>query len=535
MKRYIKLEKVLILIFTCFTLLANAQNPPANFQNPILPGFSPDPSICRVGDDYYLATSSFVWYPGIPVYHSKDLVNWKLVGHGITRPSQLDFSRLKDKNGIWAVTIRHHNGLFYLITTCNDCGGNFYITAKNPAGPWSDPVWLKDAPGIDPSLFWDDDGKCYCTGNTWNFKGTWPKQCAVWMQELDLNQKKLIGEQRMLTYGHAANATYTEAPHLYKIDGKYLLIIAEGGTDKYHSISAHHSNAVWGPYIADKINPVLSHRQLGDDYPIQAVGHGDLVQTQNGEWWATVLGKRVVNKEVPLSRETFLCRVKFEEGTPLFNPGYGKVLSEQERPNLPWSPVQPEADRDAFDSDSLALKWHFIRTPYKKFFSLKNGHLELATSPEVVDSLVNPAMIVQKIKHHQFSATTKVSFKTSGDNEQAGLIIYRTNDNYFTLMKDKSNILLIKKYNGKKELIAKVPYTKSEVYLKATANKLDIDFSFGDSIENLSKIGPTESLVVISESNLNKFNGPGIGVYASSNGKKSSNKAIFDWFEYKQH
>ena len=223
MKRYSTLKKALILVLTCLSILAKAQNSPVNFQNPILPGFSPDPSICRVGDDYYLATSSFVWYPGIPVYHSKDLVNWKLIGHGISRPSQLDFSRMKDKNGIWAVTIRHHNGLFYLITTCNDCGGNFYITAKNPAGPWSDPVWLKDAPGIDPSLFWDDDGKCYYTGNTWHFKGSWPKQCAIWMQELDLNQKKLVGERKMLTYGHAANAPYTEAPHLYKIDGKYLL------------------------------------------------------------------------------------------------------------------------------------------------------------------------------------------------------------------------------------------------------------------------------------------------------------------------
>ena len=535
MKRYSTLKKALILVLTCLSILAKAQNSPVNFQNPILPGFSPDPSICRVGDDYYLATSSFVWYPGIPVYHSKDLVNWKLIGHGISRPSQLDFSRMKDKNGIWAVTIRHHNGLFYLITTCNDCGGNFYITAKNPAGPWSDPVWLKDAPGIDPSLFWDDDGKCYYTGNTWHFKGSWPKQCAIWMQELDLNQKKLVGERKMLTYGHAANATYTEAPHLYKIDGKYLLIVAEGGTDKYHAVSAHHSDSVWGPFIPDKINPVLSHRQLGEDYPIQAVGHGDLVQTQNGEWWAIVLGKRVVNGEVPLSRETFLCKVKFEEGTPLFNPDHGKVLSTQERPNLPWSPFEPEVNRDQFDTDSLALKWHFIRTPFKKFFNFKNGRLELSTSPEVVDSLVNPAMIVQKIKHHQFSALTKMSFKTSKENEQAGLIIYRTNDNYFTLMKNKSTIILVRKYNGKKEIIATAPYTKQSVFFKVVANNLDVNFSFGESIENMNKIGATQSLVVISESSLNKFNGPGIGMYATSNGKKSMGRVSFDWFEYKEN
>ena len=280
---------------------------------------------------------------------------------------------------------------------------------------------------------------------------------------------------------------------------------------------------------------ILSHRQLGESYPIQAVGHGDLVQTQKGEWWATVLGKRVLNGEVPLSRETFLCKIKFEDGTPIFNPGYGKVLLEQERPNLPWTPVKPEADRDLFDSDSLALKWHFIRTPHTKFFKLANGRLELDASPEVVDSLVNPAMLIQKIRHYQFTATTKLSFKTAKDNEQAGLIIYRMNDNYFTLMKDRSHILLVKKYNGKKELVAKIPYSKSEVYLNVVADNMDINFSFGETIESLKKIGTTQSMSVVSENSFNMFNGPGIGVYTTGNGKKSNNKALFDWFEYKQN
>ena len=518
-------------MFICF--FVTAQEPPVNFRNPILPGFHPDPSVCRVGDDYYLVTSSFVWFPGIPVYHSKDLVNWELIGHGITRPNQLNFNGLKDKSGIWAVTIRYHDGLFYLITTCSDCGGNFFITAKDPAGPWSDPIWLKDAPGIDASLLWDTDGKCYYTGNTWDFKKSWASQCAIWAQELDLNQNKLVGERKILTYGYANNAGYAESPHLYKIGESFLLLAAEGGTDMYHSITAHHAKLILGNYTADKINPVLSHRQLGNEYPVQAVGHGDLVQTQNGEWWAVVLGKRLVGKETPLSRETFLCRVEFQDGTPIFNPGYGKVLSEQERPNLPWTPFKREPAKDEFENKELNSKWYFfIRTPKQRCYSLHKGNLLLQLKPEVVDSLVNPAIIVQKINHHTFQATTKLNFSTKQDNEQAGLIVHRNSESYYLLVKDKVGLALIKKDNGKIELIATVPFSGQEVYLRVVADNLTLQFSFGNSAEIMDKIGDEQSINVLSDSAINRFNGTGVGIYATSNGIKTNNIALFDWFEY---
>lgn len=522
---------IILILFICSFSIG--QEAPKKFQNPILPGFNPDPSICRVGDDYYMVTSSFCWYPGIPIYHSKDLVNWELVGHGITRPEQLNFNGLKDKSGIWAVTIRHHNGLFYLITTCSDCGGNFYITAKNPTGQWSDPVWLKDAAGIDPSLMWDDNGKCYYSGNSWDFKKLWPGQCAIWAQELDLKQKKLVGEKKILTYGYANNAGYAESPHIYKMKEGYLLIAAEGGTDMYHSITAHHGSSIFEPFKADKINPVLSHRQLGKDYPIQAVGHGDLVQTQNGDWWAVVLGKRLVDGQIPLSRETFLCKVDFENGTPIFNPGHGKVLSEQERPNLPWTPVKTEPFRDEFNLDSLALKWHAVRTPKEKWYSLDKGLLTMKLRPQIVDSLYNSSMLIQRTSHLQFSASTKLNFKTSKENEQAGLIIYRTTESYYMLMKEKARIVLIRKFNGKKEIVAEAPYTKPEVYFNVKASQLDLQFSFGENLDQLKTIGEMQSLVVISESAINKFNGTGIGMYATSNGKLSKTNASFDWFEYK--
>jgi Beta-xylosidase len=479
-----------------------------------------------------MVTSSFTWYPCIPVYHSKDLVNWELIGHGISHPGIMNFNKLNDNDGIWAVTIRYHDGIFYLITTASKSGGNFYITATDPCGPWSDPVWLKDAPGIDPSLFWDDDGKCYYTGNTWDFKKSWPSQCAVWMQELDLLAGKLVGERKVLTYGHANNATFAEGSHLYKINGKYLLLMAEGGASYHHAVTVHHSNSLWGPYIADKTNPVLTHRHLGANYPIQDVGHADLVQTQNGEWYSVALGVRKVNGYNPLARETFLCKVEFENGTPIYNPGYGIVLPEQKRPDLPWTPFTSQPAKDNFESEYLASKWYFVRTPQKQFYNLDKGCLNLSLQPEVIDSLVNATMVIQKIKHLNFTAMTKLNFHTGKENETAGLVVYRTADCYYSLMKDKLGIVLIKKYLGEKEIIKRIPYSKPNVFLRAQAKGLDINFSFGETTSQMSNIGGTQSLKVISDNKFNKFNGSGIGVYATSNGRPSKNRASYDWFEY---
>lgn len=525
------LHLILVLIFISAINLS-AQNAPETFQNPILSGYHPDPSVCRVGDDYYLINSTFIWYPGIPIYHSKDLVNWELIGYGIHRPGQLDFEGLPDRQGVYAATIRYHEGKFYIVNTCVGCGGNFYITADDPKGPWSDPVWLEDAPGIDPSLMWDDDEKCYYTGHM-GIHEKYQGECAVWTQELDLEQGKLVGERAIHTQGHANNASYTEGPHMYKINGKYLLMVSEGGTGPYHSLTVHHSDSLFGKYTADMINPVITHRHLGKDYPVQAIGHGDLVQTQNGEWWCVTLGKRLVDGQVTLARETFLAKVDFEGQTPIFNKGEGKMLDVQKRPDLPWTLIPPVPERDHFDADELGLVWNFIRVPKQKFYELKDGGLVMNLLPEVADSLKNSAMIIRRIEHHSFEASTRMKFKSKKTNEQAGLIIYRTNENYYQLLKNKSEITLVKSFKGEKELVAQMPYDGTEVVLKAVGNNLDVQFSFGESANKMNKIGDVQDLTVIADGNGNQFNGPGIGMYATSNGEKTKSKATFDWFEYK--
>lgn len=522
------------LLFMFLGLNISGQNAPETFRNPILPGFAPDPSICRVNGDYYLVTSSFTWFPGLPIYHSKDLVNWELIGHGITRREQLSFNGLEDKYGIWAPTIRYHDGLFYISTTNRKGGGNFYITTNDPTGEWSNPVWLKEAKGIDPSLFWDKNGTCYYTGNCWDFEDLKPGEIVIWGQELDLDNSQLVGEIKYLTYGHANNARYTEAPHIYSINNRYLLITAEGGTNANHAVTAHRSSKVLGPYTSNTINPVITHRHLGKDYPVQAVGHADLVQTQDGDWWAVVLGKRLVDGEIPLSRETFLCKVNMENGNPVFNPGYGKVLMKQQRPDLPWTPIQTVPCKDDFETDKPALKWYTVRIPDEKFYDIKNGKLNVKLRPQVIDSLENSSVLIQPTKHFNFSATTKLSFKAKNKNEQAGLIIYRTYQSYYMLLKEKSRIVLIKKDKGIKETMAEVDYNKKDVYLGLQASDLKLTFSFGETPEDVANIGGTQSRTPISESELNKFNGTGVGVYATSNGEESKNLGVFDWFEYKE-
>jgi xylan 1,4-beta-xylosidase len=528
----------LFLTLVLFIVSLLAQEAPETYKNPILPGFHPDPSICRVSDDYYLVNSTFEWFPGLPVYHSKDLVNWELIGYGVDRPEQLKLGDgLGDSRGVFAPTIRFFEGTYYIINTCVDCGGNFYITATNPAGPWSDPIWL-DAPGIDPSLFWDDDGRCYYIGHgNLDENDEQNRQWGVWMQELDTKRGTLKGERAQLTYGHAINAIWTEGPHLYKIQGTYLLMVAEGGTEYNHSVTFHCSDKLWGPYVPNQVNPAITHRHLGMGYPVYAVGHADLVETQNGDWWSVMLAKRRVDGYTPLARETFMTPVKMENHsgalTPIYNPGIGRLETEQKRPDLPWSPVPEIPARDNFNTQELALQWNFLRVPLEKWHSVGEDGLSLHLRPQVADSLVNPSMVARRIQHHQFEAATNLLFSSKKENEQSGLIIYRNSQCHYQLLREKKEIVLIKTRLGVREEVARLPWEKKEVVLTAKADGIKLTFGYGISLENQRPIGALQSMDVVSDEVAGQFNGSYVGMYATSNGKQSKSYATFSWFEYR--
>ncbi|WP_238591970.1 family 43 glycosylhydrolase [Leifsonia sp. ALI-44-B] len=313
------------------------------FANPVLPGCHPDPSICRVGDDYYLVTSTFEYWPGLPIFHSRDLVNWRLIGHAIDRPDQVDLSTVPSSGGLFAATIRHHDGLFFLTCTLvhgQGRRGNFVLTASDPAGPWSDPFWLDEAPGIDPSLFFDHDGRAWLTGTRLAEPGLWAGQTDIWLRELRIERDPvsiaLIGDEHLVWRGALHGAVWAEGPHLYRVDGRYYLVAAEGGTEHDHAVSVAVADAVTGPYVGNPANPVLTHRHLGRGFPVTGVGHADLVEHTDGTWWAVVLGSRPVGSSdaQPLGRETFLVPVDWQNGWPVFAPGVGHIAAPFETPAL---------------------------------------------------------------------------------------------------------------------------------------------------------------------------------------------------------
>ncbi|TYA71752.1 glycoside hydrolase family 43 protein [Seonamhaeicola marinus] len=524
-----------------------AQTVPNKFKNPIVSGFHSDPSICRVGDTYYMTHPTLEWYPALPIMRSKDLVNWEKIGHAIDRVAQVNFQDGLDNSlGMFAPSIRYHEGIFYVICTCVNCGGNFYVTAKDPSGPWSDPIWIKGPWSIDPTLFWDDDGSAYflAAGIVNGNRGKWPGINGIFMQEINLKTGDLLGNPKQLTHGHASNARWTEGPRLFKINGEYLLMVAEGGTNENHAITVFNSKNLWGPYIPNHANPVMSHRHLGYTYPIIKTGHGDLVQTQNGSWWGVLHAKRPIKGQSVLCRETFLAKVEMsnqESGvTPIYNPGIGLLQLEQERPNLPWTPVPQLSERDNFSDDKLNLEWICLRSPKENWFKLEKNQLKLKLRAKVLDSLVNPSFWAQRIRSHHFEISTKLSFKTNLPNEKAGLVVYRKSSTHYQLLKGKSTIDLIKTVAleetgtaSTKILVTSIPYEKDDVVLKVKGNDLDLQFYYGENENSLNTIGEIQDFSIVSDEIAGRFNGTVAGVYATSKHLKSNNWAYFDWFENK--
>ncbi|MFI8929492.1 glycoside hydrolase family 43 protein [Streptomyces sp. NPDC053474] len=314
-------------------------------SNPIVPGFHPDPSVCRVGEDYYLACSSFEYFPGVPIFHSRDLVNWRQIGNVLDRPSQLRLSRASSSGGIYAPTLRHHDGRFRLITTNVSEGGNLLVTATDPAGPWSDPVMLPAVPGIDPDLAWDEEGTCWCT------------VAGVAQVRLDLETGKALGEPARVWSG-TRGAKAPEAPHLYRIGAYWYLMIAEGGTERGHAVSIARGPTPSGPFEPNPANPILTHR--GVEHPVQSTGHADLVQGPDDSWWLAFLGTRPGGGTPGwhvLGRETFLAPVEWTNGWPVV----GEVVTDLS--GIPWPLDEPVAEpvRDDFDGTALRPHWISLR------------------------------------------------------------------------------------------------------------------------------------------------------------------------------
>jgi xylan 1,4-beta-xylosidase len=524
------------------------------FRNPVLPGCYPDPSICRVGADYYLVTSTFEYFPGLPVFTSRDLVSWRQVGHVLDRRDQVDLSTVYSSGGLFAPTIRHHDGRFLVVCTAvggTGRTGSFVVTATDPAGPWSDPAWLDDAPGIDPSLFVDDDGRSWYVGTRPSDPAVWPGQTDVWLREIELDParggSRLTGPEHVLWHGALTGAVWAEGPHLYRVDGRYYLVAAEGGTEHNHAVSVARADRVTGPYVGNPANPVLTHRHLGRGHAVVGVGHADLVQTPAGEWWAVLLGSRPYGGYFPnLGRETFLVPVDWEDGWPVFAPGVGQVAQTFPCPvaaaldNGCLATTPPPAvaltDRDDFDRPTLGPTWNQVRTG-QPCWSLTDrpGWLRLVLQPATLADVTTPTFVGRRQQHREVIVSARIDVRPDDVHEEAGLAVRQSEADHLLLVvagdgNGGREVRALRRQRGELVVLGRAPVPDGDVVLTLRVRDQDYGFEYRAG-------GRTERLAgahggFLSSPEAGGFLGVWLGLYASSNGRPSGTVADVDWFEY---
>lgn len=520
------------------------------FRNPIIPGFAPDPSIVRVGEDYYIVNSSFEYSPAIPIYHSTDLVNWGLIGYAANDPKYPDLSSTESSGGIQAATIRYHDGLFFIVTTkvTGRKLESFIVTAENPRGPWSAPVVVRDAVGIDPSLFFDDDGRAWYTASMSPPAPEFRGQKVIWLQELDLGTLQLVGERKFLWSG--TGGSHAEGPHLFKRNGIYYLLLAEGGTSFNHAVTIASAHHVDGPYVGNPRNPVLTHRHLSYDFPITGVGHADLVELPDGRWFGVALGWRLIDGlHGVLGRETFLFPIKWETDRrhwkeeltsfPVMSPESGKIESKYPLP-FPGSRQLPRrALVDEFEIPELAKEFNWRRTQ-EPFFSLvtKRGVLQMKVQATRIGESKPYSLIGVRQRDFIFSATTEMTFLPRSGTEEAGLVVIQ-NDRAALLLtrrqeKSQNYAILSKWLGGERTELSRMPITDEKIALRVDGNFLHYQFYLRESGGNWRQMGNAVDGTFLSPDQLTGFNYTGlyVGLYASSNGASTNNTADFERFTY---
>ena len=512
------------------------------FSNPVLAGSHPDPSICRVGEDFYLVTSSFAYYPGLPVFHSRDLVSWRPLGHVVHRPSQVSLTGLDVSDGLWAATIRHHEGTFYVVVALargRQGSTTFLFTAADPAGPWSDPVTL-DAEGIDPSLFFDDDGRCWFTACRDAARPEVTGPGELWMRELDLDSLALTGPTHNLWYG-AMRGAWVEAPHLYKRDGVYHLIAAEGGTEHHHAVTAARSDTVTGPYTTDPRSPLLTHRHRGTAEPIHNVGHVDLVDTPAGETWAVALGVRPIDGTHTLGREVFLVPVAWTPRGPVFAPDTGRVRLSERRPAGTPTTVGSGAAQDGpvryeFGGNTLGPEWSSLRGPVDDLVSpgAEDGGLTIRLSPEPLTSTGTPAFIARRQQHLRLRVGTRIRFSATTPTQEAGLTVFQNHHQHATLgltVDDSGTpqVVLTAREAGAAKRLAAVTVADSEVVLAVECDETGYTFRVDDG--TWTTLGSIERSFFSTE-RAGGFVGVHLGLYGTGATESGAGEAHVDWFEY---
>jgi len=560
-----QMKNAMLVLIASLLLIPACSPQKREFSNPILSGFYPDPSICRVGSDYYLVNSSFSYFPGIPIFHSKDLVNWKQIGHVMDRPEQLNLDGLGVSRGIFAPTIEHHDGVFYVVCTLVDNGGNFVVTATAPEGPYSNPTWIPEIDGIDPSLYFDESGVTYIIYNSVapENKPLYEGHRTIRMYQFDVPSLKVAGEEIILVNGGvdlSKNPIWIEAPHIFKKDGWYYLIAAEGGTADQHSEVVFRSKNVDGPYTPSEKNPILTQRHLDPQRkdPITTTGHADIVQTESGDWWAVFLGCRpyrlvtIREEYFNTGRETFLAPVRWVDGWPIINPDFEEIQY-----SYPY-PLQLSRDesgipfggnfefKDEFDTESLSPRWIFLRTPREKWYDLnaREGFLSMQVRPEACTDNVNPSFLAHRQQHLRSSASAALDFAPQAGNEKSGIAVFQNESHFYFLCKSiegKQPVVQLYKSETKKttvegmELIAseKIPAGEQTLYLKIDSHGNVYSFHYAIEPNKWNLLKDSVDARFLSTKVAGGFVGCVYALYSTSLGQPSKSVSRFDWFKYR--
>lgn len=494
-----------------------------SYQNPIIRGFNPDPSICRVGEDYYLVTSTFEFFPGVPIYHSKNLVDWELINYCLTRDSQLNLVNARCSGGIYAPTIRYHDGWFYMITTNVSDRGSFIVYTDDIYGEWSDPQWVEHE-GIDPSLFFDDDGTVYFCGRDNNSGG-------IILYEINPRTGKKLSATQIISYG--TGGKHPEAPHIYKVNNYYYLLLAEGGTEYGHMATILRSKSPYGPYEACPHNPILTHRDFTAS-PIQATGHADLIEDTNGNWWLVCLGIRPLPGLLlhNLGRETFLTPMVWDEnGWPVVgNKGTIAMTMEGPLPAPIGFPPSLAAFEDDFTGPTLKKEWTFVRNPRRENYSLstRKGYLKLTAGAE---SLSDPRPTFLGIRQQEFAmrAQTQVLLNSMSEGQKAGLAAFYNQNYHYALYvtreQGRSFVVLAKKVHDLEDTTTRVEIDfDGMIEFQIETGSEDYHFRYrldGDWIE----IGTGKTAGLCTEGTMTMtFTGTFLGLFASKG------EAFFKYF-----
>ncbi len=522
-------------------------------HNPILPGFHPDPSICRVGSDYYIANSTFEWFPGVRIHHSRDLVHWRPLTYVLTRRSQLDLIGNPNSGGVWAPCLSYHEGLFYCIYSnmrvwrshVKDVH-NYLVTAPDIMGPWSEPIFLNSS-GFDPSLFHDEDGSKWLLNMLWDHRKSTHPFAGIVLQQYDPDQQKLVGPIRTIFEG--TDLRVTEGPHVYKENGWYYLMTAEGGTNWGHAVTMARSRRIEGPYEVDPENPMLTSREK-PELSLQKAGHASVVKTQNGKWYMAFLCSRPVgeHRRCILGRETALSECKWTDSGWLRLVSRGNNPPETTpAPGLPLEPWPEQPARDNFDGTELGMHWNSLRDPSdESWVSLtqRPGHLRIY-GRESLRSLHHQSMIARRLQNFQCTVETCMDFSPVSFQQEAGLICwYDTNNYYYLRVRGNDSgsqrylgiSLVDNVYNYDEPLGDGIDVTGwKKFYLRAVFSTEDLRFFCSHDGITWKQAGDVLDATILSDdycTHLPGFTGAFVGMCCQDMSGRRLH-ADFDYFEYR--